>query len=405
MSHVLDRRELLKLAGLGGIVFGSRLLTGCASGPRPAPAPSPALVSSPDFYFMQLSDTHWGFSGPAVNPYADIELKAAVAAINAVRDKPDFVVFTGDLTHSTDDPAERRKRMGEFKQIVGALQVPIVKFMPGEHDAAADGGEAYREFFGDLHYAFEHKGIQFIVLDNVSDPRATIGPVQLEWLKRQLGRLDAEAPIVVFTHRPLWDLKPEWEWTTADGQQVLDALAPHRNVTVFFGHIHQELHHQTGHIVHHAARSLIFPLPPPETQGERAPVPYDPARQDRGLGYRDIAAAGQPIALTLTEVPLARPEREPAVSALPVIRLQASRWAFTPETIELARDVPIVLELMSRDVQHGFNAPGLQLRGDVMAGQVTRFQLTPKQAGTYPFHCDYYCGSGHEGMTGRIIVR
>jgi heme/copper-type cytochrome/quinol oxidase subunit 2 len=29
--------------------------------------------------------------------------------------------------------------------------------------------------------------------------------------------------------------------------------------------------------------------------------------------------------------------------------------------------------------------------------------MAPK-AGTYEFHCDLFCGEGHEGMTGTIIV-
>ena len=47
--------------------------------------------------------------------------------------------------------------------------------MPGEHDASLDGGEAYKEFFGELNYTFDHKGVHFIALDNVSDPGAIIG--------------------------------------------------------------------------------------------------------------------------------------------------------------------------------------------------------------------------------------
>lgn len=51
--------------------------------------------------------------------------------------------------------------------------------MPGEHDASLDAGEAYREFFGAPHYTFDHKGVHFIVLDNVSDPGARLGDAQL----------------------------------------------------------------------------------------------------------------------------------------------------------------------------------------------------------------------------------
>jgi hypothetical protein len=317
MSNVLDRRDLLKLIGVGGVAYASSLfpsLTGCASGgPNSLPAKSGASGArsvaprgpTEDFFFMQLSDTHWGFNGPAVNPNATLELGRAVAAINGVGTKPDFVIFTGDLTHNTDDADLRRKRMGEFRDIVSALDTPLVKFMPGEHDAAADAGAAYQEFFGELHYAFDHKGVHFVALDNVSDPMAQLGAAQLAWLRDDLAKLDREAPIVVFTHRPLWDLKPEWDWTTADGAKAIEILTPYQNVSVFFGHIHQELHHQTAHITHHAARSLIFALPTPETPGTRAPVAWDAAQLELGLGYRSVEAKPTPNAYELTELLLA----------------------------------------------------------------------------------------------------
>ena len=88
-----------------------------------------------------------------------------------------------------------------------------------------------------------------------------------------------------------------------------------------------------------------------------------------------------------------------------VIRVQASRWAYDPETIELQRGAPVTLELISNDVHHGFNVPALGLRADMLPGQVTRVTLTPNEAGTFAFHCDYFCGAGHEGMEGRIVVK
>ena len=39
-----------------------------------------------------------------------------------------------------------------------------------------------------------------------------------------------------------------------------------------------------------------------------------------------------------------------------------------------------------------------------ISDRVTRVQLNPQRAGTFPFHCDYFCGQGHEGMEGVIIV-
>jgi len=109
--------------------------------------------------------------------------------------------------------------MREFREIVSGLKVKDLKFMPGEHDASLDHGKAFRELFGDTHYTFDHKGIHFIALDNVSDAAALIGDEQLAWLRSDLDRLDKEAPIVVFTHRPLFDLYPQWDWPPATVQR------------------------------------------------------------------------------------------------------------------------------------------------------------------------------------------
>jgi hypothetical protein len=296
MSGSIDRREFLKLAGLGGAVFASGL-AGCAN---------MAGTKQDDFYFVQLSDTHWGFKGPALNPDADGTLQKAVAAVNALSFEPDFIVFTGDLTHTTDDPKERRRRLAEFRDIVGALKSKNVRFMPGEHDASLDNGQAWKEFFGPSYYSFDHKGVHFIAIDNVSDASARIGETQLAWVKEDLAKQDKDARIVVFTHRPLFDLMPQWDWATRDGAQAIDLLMPYKNVTVFYGHIHQEHHHMTAHIAHHSAKSLIFPLIAPGSKPKREPVPWDPAQPYRGLGFRGVDAEAQKAGYEITEYPVGK---------------------------------------------------------------------------------------------------
>ena len=293
MAMAIDRRQFLRLAGLGGvgIVLGSAL-------------PGVALGHDEDeFYFLQMSDTHWGFQGPP-NPDARGTLPKAIASVNELEQQPDFIMFTGDLTHTTDSPVERRKRMTEFKQIVSALNARTVHFMPGEHDASLDNGQAFQEHFGATHYTFDHKGVHFIVLDNVSDPRALIGDAQLAWLAADLQKRGRDAPIVVFTHRPLFDLAPQWDWATRDGAKAIDLLMPHKNVTVFYGHIHQEHHHMTGHIAHHAAKGLMFALPAPGSQPNRTPVPWDPAHPYKGLGFRSVQADVDEARYAITEFPV-----------------------------------------------------------------------------------------------------
>ena len=276
----MDRRKFLQLGAAGGGVVFASALPGCASLGMGG--------GDNDFYFVQLSDTHWGFNGPAVNPDPRGTLPKAIESVNALEKQPDFIIFTGDLTHTTEDGTERRKRMTEFKQVVAGIKNPNVRFMAGEHDASLDNGAAWKEFFGQTHYTFDHKGVHFITLDNVSDPAARLGAEQLAWLAADLAKQPKDAPIVVLAHRPLFDLAPQWDWATRDGADAMALLMPYKNVVVFYGHIHQEHHHMTQHIAHHAAKGLMFPLPAPGSQPKRDPIKWDPAQPYRGLGFREV---------------------------------------------------------------------------------------------------------------------
>jgi hypothetical protein len=281
MKSDIDRRDFLKLAGLGGVVFASSL----------GPWGRAFAAAGQDFSFVQMTDSHWGFEGPP-NPEAKNTLKRAVAAVNGLKQKPDFIIFTGDLTHAADTDTERHRRMAEFKTIVADLKVKDVRFIPGENDAGLDGGEMYKTMFGTGHYSFDHKNVHFVALDNVSDPNGLIGENQLEWMHADLAKIDKSHPVVVFAHRPLFDLYPQWDWATKDGAKAIEILTPYENTTVFFGHIHQEHHQMTGKIAHHAAESLIFPFPLAGSQPKRTPVAWDAAHPYKGLGFTSAQSHG-----------------------------------------------------------------------------------------------------------------
>jgi 3',5'-cyclic AMP phosphodiesterase CpdA len=297
MKDSFDRRKFLKIAGtsigvgaffqvaplLGQSGGGRRLaaLLGKKNGEAPAP-----------FSFVQLSDTHVGFSGPP-NPTGTAAFEKAVELINDLPHQPDLVLFTGDLTHDSEKPGEHADRMRLFQKIAGRLKAPLIKYVPGEHDAGLDGGALFRDAFGESHYSFDHKGVHFIALDNVSLARPNVGPEQVAWLKKDLERFPMTAPIVVFTHRPLFDLRPDWEWFTGDGDEVMNLLAPYENVTVLYGHIHRHHEHTEGHATHIAARSLIFAFPDPEAGVPKKPVPFDPAQPFANLGLRLLEEDGR----------------------------------------------------------------------------------------------------------------
>lgn len=87
-----------------------------------------------------------------------------------------------------------------------------------------------------------------------------------------------------------------------------------------------------------------------------------------------------------------------------VIKVTAKKYEYSPNVITVKKGVPVVLEFTSLDSMHGFSCPGLKIRTDIQPGKVSTVRFVPEQAGKYPFHCDVFCGLGHSGMKGTIIV-
>jgi heme/copper-type cytochrome/quinol oxidase subunit 2 len=349
-----------------------------------------------EFTFVQLSDIHWGYSGPTINPDARGTLAKTIALVNSLNPQPDFIVCTGDLTHTTDDRVERKRRMTGLLEELKALKVRDIRFLPGEHDAALDTGATFKEVFGPTHYTFDHKGIHFIVLDNGSSPQGRIDDSQMQWLADDLKKLDkAKARVVVLTHRPLFDLYPDWDWWTQNGAGVTAALAPFKDVQVLYGHIHQNNDHTAGTVTQHAAPGLMYPLPAPGSLPKKAPMPWDSLQPYRGLGFRQVKVT--PTGYVLTGYA--------ANELTPVTSVTAKMFSYTPDLVTLKAGAPAIIELTSLDRQHGFSCPGLGIRTDVNPGVISRVRLTPKKAGKYPFHCDIFCGAGHSEMIGTIIVK
>src|SRR6476620_12446721 len=291
MKKPFDRRSFLKVSGtalgIGVLYTAVPLVAGGETGEMMRWIGKKNGEQMTPFSFVQLSDAHVGFNGPP-DPLGTKAFERAVEMINGLPKAPDLVLFTGDLTHDTEEKDVHAQRMKQFQEICSRMKVGKVMYVPGEHDAGLDGGQLYREFFKETYYSFDHRGVHFIALDNVSRAKPEVGPEQLAWLKKDLARFDPTAPIVVFTHRPLFDLKPEWEWFTSDGDDVMNLLAPYQNVTVLYGHIHREHDHTEGNARHLASRSLIFAFPDPKQAQDKKPLPFDKDHPFRNLGVRLI---------------------------------------------------------------------------------------------------------------------
>jgi 3',5'-cyclic AMP phosphodiesterase CpdA len=242
-----------------------------------------------EFSFVQISDSHIGFN-KAANQDVTATLKLALEKINRLPSAPDFLLHTGDISHSSK-PAE----FDTAQQLIKTARVGESFYVPGEHDTASDDGALYRERFGkgtigSGWYSFTHKGVHFVGLNNSLqiDALGKLGPEQLSWLKTDLASQTASTPIVLFAHIPLWMVYPDWGWGTQDGAKALSYLKRFGSVTVLNGHIHQVVQKVEGNVAFHTATSTAFPQPAPGTAPSAGPMVVPAGRLRSVLGITEV---------------------------------------------------------------------------------------------------------------------
>ena len=290
----IDRRGMLHcMAWVGtGVVW---TISGGIATSHVLRQPALAGAGKSTFSFVQISDSHLGFSR---DPNKDVAatLRATIARINALPEPPAFVLHTGDLTHLA-----RPDEFDAVAELLKEVKTAKVLFVPGEHDFDTEGNGEYLNRYGEgTHgtgwYSFDHHGVHFVGLVNVSNAKSGsgdgslgfLGKEQLQWLEKDLARNTDSTPIVVFAHVPLWMVHEEWGWGTRDAEQALGLLKRFGSVTVLNGHIHQVMKKVEGKVTFHTARSTAFPQSEP---GKGTPGPI-----------RDLPAARLKAALGLSTV-------------------------------------------------------------------------------------------------------
>ncbi len=276
----VDRRGFLKCMAWAGTGMLWTMTGGVLASKILNPMSAAAENIAGDFTFVQISDSHIGFTK---EPNKDVvaTLKQAIAKINALPAAPDFVLHTGDLSHLSE-PEE----FDTLDQLLKSTRTGRIFYVPGEHDVLNDNGKQYRERYGrgskgDGWYSFDHRGVHFIGLVNVMNLKpgglGFLGQAQLDWLKDDVAPLSDSTPIVVFAHVPLWTVYPEWGWGTDDSGQALSILKRFGSVTVLNGHIHQVQQKVEGNVSFHTALSTAFPQPHPGTAPSPGPMKNVPA--------------------------------------------------------------------------------------------------------------------------------
>jgi heme/copper-type cytochrome/quinol oxidase subunit 2 len=87
-----------------------------------------------------------------------------------------------------------------------------------------------------------------------------------------------------------------------------------------------------------------------------------------------------------------------------VVQVQAKHFEFIPNPIIVNGGEQVRLEFTTLDDAHGFSLPAFNITKDILPGKTTTVTLSTNAAGTYPFHCSVFCGMGHFGMSGNLVV-
>jgi 3',5'-cyclic AMP phosphodiesterase CpdA len=270
------------------------------------------------FRFAWVSDTHL-YPRTLNTRFVDKAVKA-FEEVQAMSPPADFMIFGGDLAQ-LGDPVELQ--LGA--ELLEAVKIRKV-FIPGEHDWYLDMGATWNKMFGESPWTFDHKGVRFVGLDTVSRAPdfwtsrkmsakermghmatldgtlggawAAVGDEQLKWLSGKLADWPKDKPLVVFTHNPLYDYYPPWNFWVRDWKAVQEVLKPFSNVTNIHGHTHQVLYNEIGKMRSIGMLATSWPWPYAPTGVPMLTKPMiraDPGDHFDGVGWGTLSttAAGR----------------------------------------------------------------------------------------------------------------
>jgi len=94
------------------------------------------------------------------------------------------------------------------------------------------------------------------------------------------------------------------------------------------------------------------------------------------------------------------PNRTPDI----IVEVTAQKYQFVPEKILIRKGQFVELRLTSTDTKHGFELKAYGIRTELPKGQSVAVRFLADQIGEFSFQCVVFCGLGHFGMDGKLIV-
>ncbi len=107
-----------------------------------------------------------------------------------------------------------------------------------------------------------------------------------------------------------------------------------------------------------------------------------------------ILVAGPSIVLAQPEEPRER-----------VITIEASKFSYKPEIIEVNEGDRVTIRLISTDVHHGLFIDGYELKTDAKPGEEGNITFIANRTGKFAMRCSVTCGPFHPYMISYLKVK
>ena len=82
----------------------------------------------------------------------------------------------------------------------------------------------------------------------------------------------------------------------------------------------------------------------------------------------------------------------------------AKRYEFNPAEIRVKQGDTVRITLAPKDATHGFMIKEYGINISAKKGETSQVEFLADKTGTFVFRCSHFCGLGHFGMQGKLIV-
>lgn len=200
------------------------------------------------FVIAQISDLHIKASGRLSYRVVDTAgmLRACIAHLLALRQRPDVVVFTGDLTDFG-----RPEEYAVLRDLLAPLTMPVY-LIPGNHDERAAMRAAFPrhayllQSARFIQYAIEDHPVRIVGIDTVvaGMPAGLLCAERLAWLDATLAEQPAKPTVVLMHHPPFQTFIGHMDKQGLDGSEALaGVIRKHPQVErLLCGHLHRPIH-------------------------------------------------------------------------------------------------------------------------------------------------------------------